>query len=83
MILKDSAENAFVPYEAIVLAAEGDVEAITAVLDHYKSYIVALSTNTLYDENRLPHLCVDYEMRRRLETKLITRILHFDASKII
>lgn len=78
-----SAENAFVPYEAIVLASKGDVDAITVVLDHYESYIVALSTRTLYDENRLPHLCVDTEMRRRLETKLITRLLHFDASNTI
>ena len=80
--MKGSAESAFVPYEVILLAAKGDVEAITAVLDHYESYIVALSTRTLYDENRLPHLCVDTEMRRRLETKLITRILHFDANTL-
>ena len=80
--MKGSAESAFVPYEVILLAAKGDVEAITAVLDHYESYIVALSTRTLYDENRLPHLYVDTEMRRRLETKLITRILHFDANTL-
>ena len=81
--MRSSAETAFVPYEAIVLASKGDVDAITVVLDHYESYIVALSTQTLYDENRLPHLCVDPEMRRRLETKLITRLLHFDASNTI
>lgn len=67
------------PYEAIVLASKGDVEAITLVLNHYERYIVALSTRTLYDDGRLPHLCLDFEMRRRLETKLITRILHFNA----
>lgn len=81
--MRSSADTAFVPYEAIVLASMGDVDAITVVLDHYESYIVALSTRTLYDENRLPHLCVDTEMRRRLETKLITRLLHFDASNTI
>lgn len=81
--MRSSAETAFVTYEAIVLASKGDVDAITVILDHYESYIAALSTRTLYDENRLPHLCVDYEMRRRLETKLITRILHFDASNTV
>ena len=40
-------------------------------------YIAALSTRQLYDENGTPVLCVDEEMRRRLETKLITRILNF------
>lgn len=81
--MRSSAETALVPYEVIVLASHGDVEAITAVLDYYESYIAALSARTLYDENRLPHLCVDYEMRRRLETKLITRILSFDANNIV
>jgi hypothetical protein len=36
----------------------------------------------LYDENGNPHLCVDEEMRRRLETKLITKILSFDVQRI-
>ena len=35
----------------------------------------------VYDENGVPHLCVDEEMRRRLETKLITKILDFDVTR--
>lgn len=70
------------PYTTIEAAASGDVDAINAVLKHYERYIAALSTRTLYDENGTPHLCVDVEMKRRLETKLITRILNFDVSKI-
>ena len=31
----------------------------------------------LYDEYGNPHLCVDEELRRRLETKLITKLLTF------
>ena len=79
--MRSSAGSASMPYEAIVSASKGDVEAITLVLNHYERYIVALSTRTLYDEDRLPHLCLDFEMRRRLETKLITRILHFSAER--
>jgi hypothetical protein len=70
------------PYTTIEAAASGDVDAINAVLKHYERYIAALATRTLYDENGNPHLCVDEAMERRLETKLITRILSFDVQKI-
>lgn len=74
--------SCLLPYTTIEAAASGDVDAINAVLKHYERYIAALATRTLYDENGTPHLCVDEEMKRRLETKLITRILSFDVQKI-
>lgn len=74
--------SSLLPYTTIEAAASGDVDAINAVLKHYERYIAALATRTLYDENGNPHLCVDEEMKRRLETKLITRILSFDVQKI-
>ena len=70
------------PFPVIEAATGGDVDAINAVLKHYERYIVALSTRTLYDDYGAPHLCVDEEMRRRLETKLITKILDFRVEKI-
>ena len=70
------------PYSTIEAAASGNVDAINAVLKHYERYIAALSTRTLYDENGVPHLCVDEEMRRRLETKMITKILDFKVDKV-
>ena len=69
------------PYSIIETAAAGNVEAINAVLKHYSRYIAALAARTLYDENGTPHLCVDEEMRRILETKLITKILNFKVDK--
>lgn len=69
------------PYATIEAAASGNVDAINAVLKHYERYIAALATRTLYDENGQPHLCVDEEMRRRLETKLITKILDFKVDR--
>ena len=63
------------PFTVIQKAAGGDVEAINAVLKHYAGYIAKLSLRELYDEYGNPHLCVDEELRRRLETKLITKIL--------
>ena len=65
------------PFTVIQKAAGGDVEAINAVLKHYAGYIAKLSLRELYDEYGNPHLCVDEELRRRLETKLITKILTF------
>ena len=69
-----------IPYPVIVLAAGGDVDAINAVLRHFGDYISVLSTKRLYDEDGNPYLCVDEGLRRRLETKLITAILTFDAA---
>ena len=68
------------PFSVIQKAAGGDVEAINAVLKHYEVYIARLSLRELYDEYGNPHLCVDEELRRRLETKLITKILTFQVN---
>lgn len=70
-------ESSLLPYSTIEAASSGNVDAINAVLRHYERYIAAMSTRTLYDEVGVPHLCVDEEMRRRMETKLITKILGF------
>ena len=72
--------NLLVSYPVIVLAASGDVDAINAVLKHYEGYIAALSTRQLFDERGNLHLCVDDALRRRLETKLITKILTFNVA---
>ena len=68
------------PFHIIKAASEGDVEAINEVLKHYEGYIAALSTRKLYDECGNPHYCVDETLRRRLETKLITKILAFEVA---
>jgi len=77
---KQHKTNALLPYPVIVLAAGGDVDAINAVLKHYEDYITVLSTRRFYDEDGNPRLCIDEEIRRRLETKLITKILTFNAA---
>ena len=77
-----NADTSQLTYSTISAATKGDVDAINVVLRHYERYIAALSTRTLYDENGVPHLCVDEEMKRRLETRLITRILDFDADQV-
>ena len=76
-----NSKHSLLPFSVIEAAASGNVDAISTVLKHYEPYIAALATRRLYDENGVPHLCVDEEMRRRLETKLITKILDFDVTR--
>lgn len=70
-------DKAIIPFPVIEAAASGDVDAINAVLKRYEGYIARLSTRRLYDEDGHSYMVVDEEMRRRLETKLITKILEF------
>ena len=82
MVNKPNRAISFLGNKTIEAAASGDVDAINVVLKHYERYIVTLSTRRLYDEFGIPHLCLDEAMRRRLETKLITKLLKFDAKRI-
>ena len=68
------------PYPVIVSAVSGNVDAINMVLKHFEGFIVRLSTRTMYDEAGNPHLYVDEELRRRLETKLIAKIPTFKVA---
>lgn len=76
-----NAAASLLPYSTIEAAASGNVDAINAVLKHYERYIAALATRTLYDENGVPHLCLDEEKVCRMRTKLITKILDFKVNK--
>ena len=70
-------EKNLLPFQLIKAASEGDIAAINTVLRHYEGYIIRLSTRKLYDEDGQLHYCVDETLRRRLETKLITKVLEF------
>lgn len=62
-----NAAASLLPYSTIEAAASGNVDAINAVLKHYERYIAALATRTLYDENGVPHLCLDEEKVCRID----------------
>lgn len=70
-------ENQLLPYETIEAATRGDITAINSVLAHFEGYIATLATRTLYDEHGCPCQYLDPELKRRLETKLIVRVLKF------
>lgn len=74
---KEKQQRRLLPIEVIRSASSGDVEAIQKVLKHYEGYIAKLATRKLYDEYGNSYYCVDETLRRRLETKLITKVLDF------
>lgn len=63
------------PLPVIQAAMEGDGEALAAVLHHYKGYIRYLAMRPLKDDYGNEYLCVDEDMRLRLEAKLIHSIV--------
>ena len=78
---KSNGNPRLLPFSVIEAAASGDVDAINRVLKHYEGYIIALSVRRLFDEDGNTHYFVDSEVRRTLETKLITKILQFDVNR--
>lgn len=73
-------QHNLLPFPIIAAASNGDVDAINAVLKHYEGYIASLSIRRVYDEDGKGYTIVDEELRRRLETKLITKILTFKVA---
>ena len=74
---RKSGDKGLLSFPVIAAASGGDIDAINKVLKHYEGYIIALSTRRLYDEYGNAHLFLDEELRRELETRLITKILTF------
>ncbi|MEA4925712.1 MAG: helix-turn-helix domain-containing protein [Syntrophomonadaceae bacterium] len=74
---RKSNNKRLLPFPVIAAASGGDIDAINKVLKHYEGYIIALSTRRFHDEYGNVHLFLDEELRRILETRLITKILTF------
>lgn len=64
-----------IPLPVILAATEGDEKALAAVLSHYKGYVRFLAMRPMKDEYGNEHLCVDEDMRLRLEAKLLYSIV--------
>ena len=65
------------PFSIIAAASHGDVNAINTILKYYEGYITVLSRRMIYDAAGNGHIIVDKDLQRRLETRLITKILEF------
>ena len=72
--------NGLLPYPVIVLASQGDILAMDIVLKHYEPYIARLCLITEIDDYGFPHTVVDEDMRQRLESKLIEKVLEFKVA---
>ena len=64
-----------IPMPVILAAISGDEIALAAVILHYQGYIRVLAMRPMRDACGNEHLCVDEDMRLRLETKLIYAII--------
>lgn len=58
-------------YSTIKSAISGDANAINAVVDFFQSYLTYLSYDTTFNS-------IDEDMKRELETHLISKILLFE-----
>ena len=76
----DVRNNKLIPFATICRATAGDVEAIQTILGHFEGYIATLATKCICDASGNSHFYVDEEIRRRLEIKLITKILSFKVA---
>ena len=67
-----------IPFSVIVAATDGDIEAVNQIVKHYSGYIAKRSLRPMKDEYGNQHMVVDETLRRRIETRLITKILSFE-----
>lgn len=70
-------ERGLISYVIITKAVDGDQVAIRVVLNFYGDYISKLCLRPVIDENGNKSLSVDMFMYRRLESKLIEKIIDY------
>lgn len=63
------------PFEAIRTTAQDNPEALASVLKHFEKVIAQMSTRIFYDEFGQPHRCIDYDLKQRIECRLMARII--------
>lgn len=64
-------------FETIEAAIGGDAEAINQILSYFEPFIKSECRREYQDEFGRIHCVADEYMKRRMETKLITKILDF------
>ena len=77
-----TAKHPMIPFPVIVRAADGDIEAINQIVRHYSGFIASRSMRPMKDEYGNTHMVVDETLRRRMETRLIAKILSFEIREL-
>lgn len=66
-----------IEFEVIQAAIQGDTDSINQIIVYFQPYINARCKRKFKDEFGYEQYVTDEYMKRRLETKLITKILDF------
>ncbi len=64
-------------FETIEMAIQGDAEAINRIVEYFQPFINSKARRKYRDEYGRIYYLPDTYMKRRMETKLITKILDF------
>lgn len=67
-----------IAFEVIEAATVGDIVAINQIVDYFQPYIISRCRRKFIDESGQVKYGIDEYMKRRMETKLITKILCFE-----
>ncbi|MBD9220439.1 MAG: helix-turn-helix domain-containing protein [Clostridiales bacterium] len=78
--MRKTKQEKLIEYEIVKRASKGEVDAINLVFAHYESYIRKLSLRPYTDEFGMTQFFTDYELKNRLEAKLLEKILDFEAA---
>ena len=76
---KEPKNKYLLPFNLILTASCGDLNALTLILHHYDGYIKKLATRYLTDDSGKKHTYLDSELYNRLKIRLITRTLAFNV----
>ena len=63
------------PFEVIQAATQGNPEALASILKHFEKDIAQMSTRIFYDEFGQSHCCIDYDLKQRIECRLMAQII--------
>lgn len=67
-----------IAFDVIKAAIAGDAVAINQIVDYFQPYINSRCRRKFIDESGQARYGIDEYMKRRMETKLITKILSFE-----
>lgn len=76
--MKEKKHREMPEFETIQSAIEGDAEAINQILSYFQPFIKSECKREYRDEFGRIHYVADEYMKRRMETKLITKRLDFE-----
>ena len=69
-------EIELLPFDVILAATQGDINALHKVVEHYDGYIAKLCIRSFRGKNG-DYYYVDEEMQNRLKMRLVERTLKF------